>query len=353
MSAKGSVLVRVENLKKHFPVRIGAYAEHKATVQAVNGISLNIHQGETLGMVGESGCGKSTAGLTILQLYRPTSGKVYYQDTDLTGLKEKQLRSLRPKMQIIFQDPYSTLNPRMTVGSAISEPMQVHNLVPKAGQAARVAELLSIVGLNPSYANRYPHEFSGGQRQRICIARALACEPEFIVCDEPISALDVSIQAQIINLLQDLQAEFGLTYLFVAHDLSVVRHISNRIAVMYLGQLVELASKDTLFEKPLHPYTQALLSAVPKPNPKHERVRERIVLTGDVPSPINPPSGCRFHPRCPLATEVCAKEVPTWNEISPGRWVACHEVTSPNVDTSAVLFEKYNRLDYKAKLKDW
>jgi oligopeptide/dipeptide ABC transporter ATP-binding protein len=354
MSAtEGSVLVRVENLKKHFPVCIGAYAEHKATVQAVNGISFNIHRGETLGLVGESGCGKSTAGLTILQLYRPTSGKVYYEDTDLTQLKEKQLRLLRPKMQIIFQDPYSTLNPRMTVGSAISEPMQVHNLMPKNEQNARVRELLGTVGLGPSYANRYPHEFSGGQRQRICVARALACEPEFIVCDEPISALDVSIQAQIINLLQDLQEKFGLTYLFVAHDLSVVRHISNRIAVMYLGQLVELAPKKALFERPFHPYTQSLLSAVPKPDPKYEKQRERIILTGDVPSPINPPSGCRFHPRCPLSTEVCKKEVPKWNEITPGRWVACHEVTSPDVDTSAMLFQKYNRVDYKTKIKGW
>jgi oligopeptide/dipeptide ABC transporter ATP-binding protein len=323
--AKGSVLVRVENLKKHFPVRIGAYAEQKATVQAVNGISFNIHQGETLGLVGESGCGKSTAGLTILQLYRPTSGKVYYRDTDLTMLEEKQLRLLRPKIQIVFQDPYSTLNPRMTVGAAISEPMQVHNIVPKNKLDARVAELLSIVGLDPSYANRYPHEFSGGQRQRICIARALACEPDFIVCDEPISALDVSIQAQIINLLQDLQEELGLTYLFVAHDLSVVRHISDRIAVMYLGQLVELAPKDPLFERPFHPYTYSLLSAVPKPDPQYEKHRERIILTGDVPSPINPPQGCRFHPRCPLATEVCTHEEPKWNEIEPGRWVACHE----------------------------
>lgn len=354
MSAtKDSVLVRVEGLKKHFPVRIGAYAEQKATVQAVNGISFDIHQGETLGMVGESGCGKSTAGLTILQLYRPTSGKVYYRDADITALDEKQLRLLRPKMQIVFQDPYSTLNPRMTIGSAISEPMQAHNIVPKNKQDARVAELLSIVGLDPSYANRYPHEFSGGQRQRICIARALACEPEFIVCDEPISALDVSIQAQIINLLQDLQEEFGLTYLFVAHDLSVVRHISDRIAVMYLGQLVELAPKDCLFEKPFHPYTTALLSAVPKPDPKGERKRERIVLTGDVPSPINPPSGCRFHPRCPLATDVCRRELPEWNEIEPNRWVACHAVTSPDVDTSTIFFEKHNRVDYKARIKDW
>ena len=349
----GSVLVRIENLKKHFPVRIGAYAEQKATVQAVNGISFNIFKGETLGLVGESGCGKSTAGLTILRLHRPTSGKVYYRDIDITQLEEKQLRSLRPKMQIIFQDPYSTLNPRMTVGAAIAEPMQVHHLVPKKNQVAKVADLLKVVGLGPGYANRYPHEFSGGQRQRICIARALACEPDFIVCDEPISALDVSIQAQVVNLMQDLQEEFGLTYLFIAHDLSVVRHISNRIAVMYLGQLVELAPKDALFARPFHPYTQALLSAVPKPDPKHEKNRERIVLTGDVPSPINPPEGCRFHPRCPLASEVCTKEVPKWNEVTPGRWIACHEVTSPEVDTSTVMLQKYNRMDYTAKLKAW
>lgn len=354
MSAtSGTPLVRIENLKKQFPVRIGAYAEHKATVQAVNGITFDINKGETLGLVGESGCGKSTAGMTILQLYQPTSGRVYYRDTDITGLPEKQLRTLRPKMQMIFQDPYSTLNPRMTVGAAIAEPMQVHNLVPKNKQGARVAELLSTVGLMPSHANRYPHEFSGGQRQRICIARALACEPDFIVCDEPISALDVSIQAQIINLLQDMQEEFGLTYLFVAHDLSVVRHISDRIAVMYLGQLVELAPKEALFERPFHPYTTALLSAVPTPDPAYERARQRIILTGEVPSPLHPPSGCRFHPRCPLAGEACSSEAPEWKQVEPGRWVACHAVTSPEVDTSTAFFEKHTRVDYKARIKDW
>lgn len=354
MSAKeGSVLLRVEELKKHFPVRIGAYGEKKATVQAVNGVTFQIRKGETLGMVGESGCGKSTAGQTILQLYRPTSGKVYFNDVDITAMEEKDLRTLRPKMQIIFQDPYSTLNPRMTVGTAIAEPMQAHNIVPKEKQDARVAELLTKVGLNPSYANRYPHEFSGGQRQRICIARALACNPEFIVCDEPISALDVSIQAQIINLLQDLQEEFGLTYLFVAHDLSVVRHISDRVAVMYLGQLVELAPKVALFDRPLHPYTAALLSAVPKPDPAEERTRERVVLTGDVPSPIAPPTGCRFHPRCPLATDLCSREVPDWHEIEPGRWVACHEVKSADQDVPAAFRQKSNRQDYKDKIKNW
>ena len=322
--SNGSVLVRVENLTKHFPVRLGAFGEHAATVHALDGISFDIRGGETLGLVGESGCGKSTAGLTILQLHRPTAGKVYYQDTDLTQLKQKQLRPIRQKMQIIFQDPYSTLNPRMTVGAAIAEPARVHGLAPKGRIQARVAELLRDVGLNANYAHRYPHEFSGGQRQRICIARALACEPEFIVCDEPISALDVSIQAQILNLLEDLQEKYGLTYLFIAHDLAVVRHISDRVAVMYLGRLAEMAPKDTLFASPLHPYTRALLSAVPVPNPRQERKRRRIVLTGDVPSAIDPPSGCRFHPRCPLASKPCAELAPEWHQVEPGHWVACH-----------------------------
>jgi peptide/nickel transport system ATP-binding protein len=322
-----SVLIRAENLTKHFPVRLGAFGEHAAIVHALDGVSFDIHKGETLGLVGESGCGKSTAGLTILQLHRPTAGKVYYQDIDLTRLKEKQLRPIRQKMQIIFQDPYSTLNPRMTVGAAITEPVRVHNLAPKGRIQARVAELLSDVGLNANYARRYPHEFSGGQRQRICIARALACEPEFIVCDEPISALDVSIRAQILNLLEDLQEKYGLTYLFIAHDLAVVRHISDRVAVMYLGQLAEMAPKEELFENPLHPYTQALLSAVPVPNPKQERERRRTVLVGDVPSAIEPPNGCRFHPRCPSASEPCAEVVPEWHQVGPGHWVACHTVS--------------------------
>jgi oligopeptide/dipeptide ABC transporter ATP-binding protein len=296
-------------------------------VHALDGVSFDIREGETLGLVGETGCGKSTAGLTMLQLYRPTAGKVTYRDIDLTQLREKQLRPMRHKMQIIFQDPYSTLSPRMTVGAAIAEPIVVHNLVPKQRIQERVAELLRDVGLKPKYAQRYPHEFSGGQRQRICIARALACEPEFIVCDEPISALDVSIQAQIINLLEDLQEEHGLTYLFIAHDLSVVRHISDRVAVMYLGRLTEMAPKDTLFENPLHPYTQSLISAVPVPNPKQERKRQRIVLTGDVPSAIDPPGGCRFHPRCPSASEACSEAVPEWHEVEAGHWMACHTIS--------------------------
>ncbi len=322
----GSVVVRVERLVKHFPVRLGAYGERRAVVHAVDDISFDIHDGETLGLVGESGCGKSTAGLTIMQLHRPTSGKVYYQGQDLTRLKEKELRPIRQKMPLIFQDPYSTLNPRMTVGAAIAEPLLIHNLTPKKMAQERVEELLRQVGLGPACANRYPHEFSGGQRQRICIARALACAPEFIVCDEPISALDVSIQAQVINLLEDLQEQHDLTYLFIAHDLAVVRHISDRVAVMYLGRLAELASKETLFENPLHPYTQALFLSVPLPNPGLERARRRVALTGDVPSAIEPPAGCRFHPRCPQAVAHCSEAAPEWREVEPGHWVACHLV---------------------------
>ncbi|MCY3902703.1 MAG: ABC transporter ATP-binding protein [Caldilineaceae bacterium] len=319
-------LVRVESLTKHFSVRIGAYGETKATVHALDDVSFTVQRGETLGLVGESGCGKSTAGLTLLQLHTPTSGKVFFEDTEVTGLADKEMRPLRQKMQIIFQDPYSTLSPRMTIGNAISEPLWLHNLASEQGAQERIAELLDNVGLNPAFAFRYPHEFSGGQRQRVCIARALACEPEFIVCDEPISALDVSIQAQIINLLQDLQESYHLTYLFIAHDLAVVRHISDRVAVMYLGRVVEMAPKDRLFGNPLHPYTHALLAAVPVPNPRQERQREHSVIRGNVPSAINPPSGCRFHPRCPLAFEPCDHVVPEWREVESGHWVACHAV---------------------------
>ena len=323
----GTALVTVDHLVKHFPVRLGAYGEKKAIVHAVDDISFDIHRGETMGLVGESGCGKSTAGLAILQLHRPTRGEVYFQGVGLTQLKDNALRPIRQKMQIIFQDPYSTLNPRMTIGAAIAEPLLVHNIVPKKAAQKRVSELLSQVGLNPACGNRYPHEFSGGQRQRICIARALACEPEFVVCDEPISALDVSIQAQVINLLEDLQEAFGLTYLFIAHDLAVVRHISDRVAVMYLGRLAEMASKDELFKNPLHPYTRALLMSVPVPDPKHERERRRIVLSGDVPSAIAPPAGCRFHPRCPQAFELCKEVAPEWRQAEPQHWVACHAVS--------------------------
>ncbi len=325
--SQDTILLRVENLTKHFPITRGIVIQRQVgAVQAVDKVSFFVRQGETLGLVGESGCGKSTTGRTILQLYRPTSGKVYFKDQDLTVMEGEDLRHMRRNLQIIFQDPYASLNPRMTVGDIVAEPMEVHRMGTRKEQRERVKELLNLVGLNPYFINRYPHEFSGGQRQRIGIARALALNPEFIVCDEPISALDVSIQAQVVNLLEELQEQFGLTYLFIAHDLSMVRHISDRVAVMYLGKVVELADRDELYSNPLHPYTQALLSAVPVPDPAVERQRQRIILTGDVPSPVNPPSGCRFHPRCPLAQDICSQSEPEWREVSPDHWVACHLV---------------------------
>jgi oligopeptide transport system ATP-binding protein len=327
MSENQKALVRLENLTKHFPITRGIVIQRQVgAIQAVDKISFDIRKGETLGLVGESGCGKSTAGRTILQLYRPTSGKVYFKDQDLTTLQGEQLRHIRRDMQIIFQDPYASLNPRMTVGNIIAEPLEVHRIGSARERKERVRELLRLVGLNPYFINRYPHEFSGGQRQRIGVARALALQPEFIVCDEPISALDVSIQAQVVNLLEELQEKFGLTYLFIAHDLSMVRHISDRTAVMYLGKIVELADRDEIYNNPLHPYTQALLSAVPIPDPIKERKRERIILTGDVPSPANPPSACRFHTRCPLAVDVCSQIEPEWREVVHDHWVACHLV---------------------------
>jgi oligopeptide transport system ATP-binding protein len=324
------VLLTVDNLVKHFPIFRGVFKRQVGAVHAVDGISFEIKKGETFGLVGESGCGKTTAGRTILQLYRPTSGHVYFGDVDLTKVRGEDLRLMRRQMQMIFQDPYASLNPRMTVGEIISEPLLVHGLTKGDETHARVKQLLNIVRLSPDFAPRYPHEFSGGQRQRIGVARALALNPEFIVCDEPISALDVSIQAQVINLLEELQEEFGLTYLFIAHDLSMVRHISDRVAVMYLGIIAELADVRELFANPLHPYTQALLSAVPVPDPVIEEQRHRIILQGDVPSPVNPPSGCRFRTRCPLAVAICAEKQPEWREIFPAHWVACHLVEKDN-----------------------
>ncbi len=322
-----NTLIRVENLTKHFPITRGIIVQRQiGAVQAVDNVSFSIRQGETLGLVGESGCGKSTTGRTILQLHRPTSGKVYYNDTDLTAIKGEEMRRFRRDMQIIFQDPYASLNPRMTVGSIVAEPLEVHRIGNAKERRERVKDLLQFVGLNPYFINRYPHEFSGGQRQRIGVARAIALQPNFIVCDEPIAALDVSIQAQVVNLLEELQGRLGLTYLFIAHDLSMVRHIADRTAVMYLGKIVELADRDELYGHPLHPYAQALLSAVPIPNPAKERGRKRIILKGDVPSPVDPPSGCRFHPRCPVAEEICQQEHPEWREVGSDHWVACHLV---------------------------
>jgi oligopeptide transport system ATP-binding protein len=316
-------LLRVENLTMHFPIYRGVIRRQVGAVHAVDGVTFDVKRGETLGLVGESGCGKSTTGRTILQLYRPTAGTVHFEDADLVHLKGEELRRMRRKMQMIFQDPYASLNPRMTVADIVGEPLMVHNVATGKEIQERVQHLLELVNLNPSFATRYPHEFSGGQRQRIGIARALALQPSFVVCDEPISALDVSIQAQVVNLLEELQEQFHLTYLFIAHDLSMVRHISDRVAVMYLGVIVEMASRDDLYENPLHPYTQALLSAVPIPDPVADSKRERIILKGDVPSPVNPPSGCRFRTRCPIAEAVCAESRPEFREIRPGHFVAC------------------------------
>ncbi|MBI4307799.1 MAG: ATP-binding cassette domain-containing protein [Chloroflexi bacterium] len=319
------ILLDVKNLKMYFPVTSGILVQKKVgDVKAVDDVSFFIRRGETLGLVGESGCGKTTTGRAILQLYKPTSGEVTFEGRDLVKLSGGEMRAMRKKMQIIFQDPYGSLNPRMTAGSIIGEPLIVHHMVKgRRDYQEQLAELLRVVGLNPYMADRYPHEFSGGQRQRIGIARALAVKPSFIVCDEPVSALDVSIQAQIINLLEELQAEFHLTYLFIAHDLSVVRHVSNRIAVMYLGKIVEITSRDELYDNPLHPYTKALLSAVPIPDPIVEAKRERIILTGDVPSPLHPPPGCNFHTRCPIAIPECKDAVPPLKEVEKGHWVAC------------------------------
>ncbi len=324
-AAIGETLLEVENLEMYFPVTAGFLIQKKvADVRAVDDISFHVKRGETLGLVGESGCGKSTTGRAILQLHRPTGGTVMFDGEDLTLLGGNELRSFRRRMQMIFQDPYSSLNPRMSVGSIVAEPMVIHGLYKGQERKERVEYILNAVGLNPYFAGRYPHEFSGGQRQRIGIARALAVEPDFLVCDEAVSALDVSIQAQIINLLEDLQQEFNLTYLFIAHDLAVVRHISDRVAVMYLGKMMEVADSLELYQNPLHPYTKALLSAVPITDPEVERSRERIILTGDVPSPLRPPPGCVFNTRCPIVIDECRERVPEWREIATDHWVACH-----------------------------
>jgi oligopeptide transport system ATP-binding protein len=321
-------LLEVRGLRMHFAVTEGVLRRRSiGEVRAVDGIDFTIRRGETLGLVGESGCGKTTTGRCILRLEQPTAGEIRYDGVDLAKLPRKDLMAIRRKIQVIFQDPYSSLNPRMKVGEIIGEPMKVHGLEPNMGKrAARVRELLAVCGLNPRFADRYPHEMSGGQRQRVGIARALALEPEFIVCDEAVSALDVSIQAQVVNLLEDLREKFGLTYLFIAHDLSVVRHLCQRVAVMYLGRIVELAENDELFDHPLHPYTQALLAAVPVADPSVEASRAFRPAMGEVPSPINPPSGCVFHPRCPIAVERCKQTRPETREVRPGHWVACHEV---------------------------
>lgn len=319
-----NVLLKVENLVQYFPIRRGVLQKTVGYVHAVDDVSFDVKKGETLGLVGESGCGKTTTGRSILQLYKPTSGKVYFDGINLVELHGEKLRLLRKRIQMIFQDPYASLNPRMTVEEIISEPLKIFKIIDNSQTRDRVKDLLELVRLNPAYIDRYPHEFSGGQRQRIGVARALALNPDLIVCDEPISALDVSVQAQIVNLLEDLQKEMGLTYLFIAHDLSVVRHISNRVAVMYLGVIMELGERDELYTNPLHPYTKALLSAVPIPDPVIEEKRKRMILEGDVPSPVNPPSGCRFRTRCPIAQEICSQERPAWREIRHGHFAACH-----------------------------
>jgi peptide/nickel transport system ATP-binding protein len=318
------VLLEVHNLVKYFPVRGGLLQRVQAWVRAVDDVSFYVRRGETLGLVGESGCGKTTLGRTVLRLVEPTQGQVVFEGDDIAHMNSGNLKKARRDMQLIFQDPYSSLDPRLPIGDSIAEGLEIHNIGDAQSRRNMVYEALEAVGLYPEHARRYPHEFSGGQRQRIGIARALVLQPKFIVCDEPVSALDVSIQSQVLNLLKKLQAQYGLTYLFIAHNLSVVEHISDRVAVMYLGKMVELADRDELFKNPLHPYTLALMSAIPSPNPSIER--ERIILKGDVPSPINPPSGCRFHPRCPVAIALCSEVQPEFRESIDGHWVACHRV---------------------------
>jgi oligopeptide transport system ATP-binding protein len=332
LNGENNTILQVEKLKKYFPIHRGVFRRKVGDIKAVDGVSFEVYRGETLGLVGESGCGKTTAGRTIIRIYEATDGHVYFNGTDLTTIKGKELRDMRSKIQMVFQDPYASLNPRMSVYGIVSEPLVIFNAVPKNERKDKVEELLQTVGLNPGLMNRYPHEFSGGQRQRIGLARSLALNPDLIICDEPISALDVSIQAQVVNLLEDLQDKLGLTYIFIAHDLSMVRHISNRVAVMYLGKIVELTDRDSLYANPLHPYTQALLSAIPIPDPYLEEKRERILLEGDLPSPANPPNGCNFNTRCPLAVDACYEVDPEYIEVEPGHYCACHLVQPETIE---------------------
>lgn len=322
-SGNPPILVRVENLKKYFPITKGIIQRVVGHVKAVDGVSFEIYEGETFSLVGESGCGKTTVGRTLLQLYPPTDGKVFFKDIELTTLRGENMRKMRRQMQMIFQDPYASLDPRMSIGNILSEPITEHGVAHGKEKDEMIKDLLNRVGLHPYFADRYPHECSGGQRQRVGIARALALRPKLIVCDEPISALDVSVQAQVVNLLRALQKEMGLTYLFIAHDLSMVRHISNRVGVMYLGKIVELSTRNEVYQNPLHPYTRALLSAVPVPDPRIEAKHRRTILKGELPSPANPPAGCPFHTRCPIAVESCAHQQPAWRELKPGHWAAC------------------------------
>lgn len=332
MGAENEALVIVRNLKKYFPITKGNIMQrHVGDIKAVDGVSLDIYRGETLGLVGETGCGKTTLGRTMLRLYKPTEGKIIFDGCDLIDIKSSELRHMRRRMQMIFQDPYASLNPRMTIGSIISAPLTVHKVASGQEKRERVNELLEMVGLSPHFLNRYPHEFSGGQRQRVGIARALALNPDLIICDEPISSLDVSIQAQVVNLLEELQEQLGLTYLFIAHDLSMVRHISDRMGVMYLGKIVELADRDEIYLNPLHPYTQALMSAVPIPDPEASGRRQRIILEGDIPSPAEPPVGCNFNTRCPNKKDGCLEEDPPYLEVTPGHWVACSSAHSSSI----------------------
>ena len=324
---RSDIILRVENLKKYFPIRRGVFQRHVGDVKAVDGVSFEVCRGETLGLVGESGCGKTTTGRTIVRLYEPTEGNVYFDGADLSQLKGSQLRQMRCRIQMIFQDPYASLNPRMSVLGIVGEALKAHHIATGPERVDRVAEMLELVGLSPALMKRFPHEFSGGQRQRIGLARALALNPDLIICDEPVSALDVSIQAQVVNLMEELQEQLGLTYVFIAHDLSMVRHISRRVAVMYLGKIVELTDRDTLYGNPLHPYTQALLSAVPVPDPTVEESRKRIILEGDLPSPAHPPEGCNFNTRCPVATDACFEMDPELIEVEAGHLCACHLVT--------------------------